>query len=80
MFSRLVRLAIGRPRRVIITAVIVALFALVIGGSLSADLTSGLQDYDDPASPTVAAQNAVLRATGIDQEEGFLLLVRTSAR
>lgn len=79
MFSRLVRLAIGRPRRVIIAAVIVALFALVIGGALSADLTSGLQDYDDPASPTVAAENAVLRATGIDPEEGFLLLVRTSA-
>ena len=65
-------------RRVIIAAALVSLIALGIGGSLSGQLTSGLNDYDDPSSPTVAAQNAVYKATGIDPEQGFLLLVRTS--
>lgn len=77
MFTRLARLALGTPRRVLLVAGAVALVALVVGGSQTAKLTSGLSDYDDPSSSTVAAQNAVLAATGVDPEQGILLVVRS---
>lgn len=79
MFTRLARLALGRPRRVLLTAAVVALLALVVGGSLTTKLTSGLSDYDDPSGPSASAQRDVLAATGVDPEQGVLLVVHTDA-
>lgn len=79
MFTRLARLALGRPRRVLLAAAVVALLALVIGGSLTTKLTSGLSDYDDPSGPSASAQHDVFAATGVDPEQGILLVVHSAA-
>jgi putative drug exporter of the RND superfamily len=80
MFTRLVGLALRRPHRMLWAAGALVLVGLVVGGASANGLTMGLGDYDDPASATALAQHDVRRATGIDLEQGYLVLIHTGHR
>jgi uncharacterized membrane protein YdfJ with MMPL/SSD domain len=77
--TSLARLATRRPWRVLLAFLALAAIGLGLSGTVSARLSNGLSDYDDPASASAQARVAVQRATGIDVEEGYTLLVRLSS-
>jgi uncharacterized membrane protein YdfJ with MMPL/SSD domain len=68
-----------RARLVLWAAVVIALLGLVGGGVASSHLTSSLSDYDAPGSAVVLAQHQIQRATGANPEEGYEVVVRTTA-
>ncbi|GAB2859932.1 MMPL family transporter [Actinocorallia aurea] len=76
MLSRLTDLTTRRPRRFLWAAVLLVVAGLLAGTVASLAMTMGLGDYDDPASPSSAARRDVLAATGIDPEQGYLVLIR----
>ena len=77
--STLAGLATHRPWRVLLAFLALAAVGLGLSGTVSGRLSDGLSDYDDPASASAQARVAVQRATGIDAEEGYTLLIRLSA-
>ncbi len=68
-----------RARLVLWAAGITTIVGLGAGGIASAHLTSSLSDYDAPGSAVVLAQHQIQRATGANPEEGYEVVVRTSA-
>ncbi len=68
-----------RARLVLWAAGVVTIVGLAAGGMASAHLTSSLSDYDAPGSAVVLAQHQIQRATGANPEEGYEVVVRTSA-
>ena len=77
MFALLAKLAATRARLVVLVGAALFLLAGGIGGSVQALLTTNLTDYDDPGAPGVQARVDFERATGIDYQQGYVLLVRT---
>ncbi|GAA3203639.1 MMPL family transporter [Actinocorallia longicatena] len=77
MLSQLSDLVLRYPRRFLWGAVPLVVAGLIAGAVASVTMTMGLGDYDDPDSPSARAQHEVLLATGIDPEQGYLVLVRT---
>ncbi|MER5772503.1 MMPL family transporter [Streptomyces sp. NPDC001985] len=77
MFSALGSALHRRRLAVLLLALAVTALATVYGGGVSAKLTNGLSDYDDPGGANVAARDTIARATGVDPQQGYLLLVRT---
>jgi RND superfamily putative drug exporter len=77
VFALLAKLAATRARLVVLLGAALFLVAGGIGGSVQALLTTNLTDYDDPGAPGVQARADFERATGIDYQQGYLLLVRT---
>jgi uncharacterized membrane protein YdfJ with MMPL/SSD domain len=77
VFSLLAKLAASRARLVVLVGAALFLLAGGIGGSVQALLTTNLTDYDDPGAPGVQARVDFERATGIDYQQGYLLLIRT---
>jgi hypothetical protein len=69
-----------RARGVLWAAGVIALLGLLGGGVASAHLTSSLSDYDAPSSAVVLAQHQIQRATGVNPEEGYEVVVRTAER
>jgi uncharacterized membrane protein YdfJ with MMPL/SSD domain len=80
LFTVLVRLARHRSKLLLWAAGLLTLAGLVIGGFSTANLTMGLNDYDDPGSASVQAQHQIEQATGADPEQGYLITVHTSTR
>ncbi len=68
-----------RARLVLWVAGVATIVGLAAGGIASAHLTSSLSDYDAPGSAVVLAQHQIQRATGANPEEGYEVVVRTSA-
>jgi uncharacterized membrane protein YdfJ with MMPL/SSD domain len=68
-----------RARLVLWAAGVATIVGLGAGGIASAHLTSSLSDYDAPGSAVVLAQHQIQRATGANPEEGYEVVVRTSA-
>jgi uncharacterized membrane protein YdfJ with MMPL/SSD domain len=68
-----------RARLVLWVAGVATIVGLAAGGMASAHLTSSLSDYDAPGSAVVLAQHQIQRATGANPEEGYEVVVRTSA-
>ena len=68
-----------RDKTVLWAAGVIAFLGLVGGGIASSHLTSSLSDYDAPGSAVVLAQHQIQRATGANPEEGYEVVVRTSA-
>ena len=68
-----------RARLVLWAAGVATIVGLAAGGIASAHLTSSLSDYDAPGSAVVLAQHQIQRATGANPEEGYEVVVRTSA-
>lgn len=79
MFALLAKLVATRARLVVLLGAALFVVAGGIGGSVQALLTTNLTDYDDPGAPGVQARVDFQRATGIDYQQGYLLLVRTPA-
>lgn len=77
MYGSLARLADRRPRTVLLTGLAVFLVGGAVGGSVYPMLTTGLDDYDAPGAPGVRARADIEAATGIDYQQGYVLLVRT---
>ncbi|MDX3482387.1 MMPL family transporter, partial [Streptomyces scabiei] len=69
-------------RRIVLLllTLLVTALATVYGGTVEEKLSNGLSDYDDPGGGNVAAREIIERATGIDPQQGHLLLVRTDER
>ncbi|ANW21311.1 MMPL family transporter [Streptomyces clavuligerus] len=80
MFSALGSALHRRRIAVLLLALVVTVLATAYGGSVSGKLTNGLSDYDDPAGGNVAARETISRATGIDSQQGYVLLVRTDEK
>lgn len=80
MFTLLARLAATRARLVVLLGIGLFLVAGAVGGSVQQLLTTNLTDYDDPGAPGVQARVDFERATGIDYQQGYLLLVRSPER
>ncbi len=77
MFSALGSALHRRRLVVLLLTLLVTALATVYGGTVSEKLSNGLSDYDDPGGGNVAAREIIERATGIDPQQGYLLLVRT---
>ncbi|MER6917181.1 MMPL family transporter [Streptomyces sp. NPDC000594] len=80
MFSALGSALHRRRIAVLLLALVVTVLATAYGGSVSEKLTNGLSDYDDPSGGNVAARETIARATGIDPQQGYVLLVRTDEK
>jgi RND superfamily putative drug exporter len=80
MPARLSKLATQRPRAVLLTGLALFLVGGAVGGTVYPMLTTGLDDYDAPDAPGVQARADIQAATGIDYQQGHLLLVRTDQR
>ncbi|WP_159767196.1 MMPL family transporter [Streptomyces sp. HM190] len=80
MFSALGSALHRRRIAVLLLTLLVTALATVYGGTVSEKLSNGLSDYDDPGGGNVAAREIIERATGIDPQQGHLLLVRTDER
>jgi putative drug exporter of the RND superfamily len=68
-----------RSRKVLWAAGVIALIGLAGGGAASSHLTSSLSDYDAPGSAVVLAQHQIQKATGVNPEEGYEVVVRLAA-
>src|ERR687888_149979 len=73
MLERLSDLAHRRRRRIVIGAVMLAIVAAAVGGSVASRLAS--YGADDPATDSVKTSNAIERATGVEAEPGVVVLV-----
>jgi RND superfamily putative drug exporter len=80
MFSALGSALHRRRIVVLLLTLLVTALATVYGGTVEEKLSNGLSDYDDPGGGNVAAREIIERATGIDPQQGHLLLVRTDER
>jgi uncharacterized membrane protein YdfJ with MMPL/SSD domain len=80
MFSALGSALHRRRIVVLLLTLLVTALATAYGGTVEEKLSNGLSDYDDPGGGNVAAREIIERATGIDPQQGHLLLVRTDER
>jgi uncharacterized membrane protein YdfJ with MMPL/SSD domain len=74
MLQPLISLATRRPGRVLAVALVFTALAGAIGGPLPSLLHAG-RDFEDPASPSARARQAITRATGAEAEPGVVALV-----
>ncbi|MDQ2723900.1 MAG: hypothetical protein M3Y36_00105 [Actinomycetota bacterium] len=65
-----------QPRKVLVAAATFVVVGLVVGDAATSRLSSGESDYLPPSSSVATAYHQVQRATGADQQEGYVLLVR----
>ncbi|MFD7988276.1 MMPL family transporter [Kitasatospora indigofera] len=79
MFKALASLLHQRRRLVLLASLVLLVVAGAIGSSLQQHLTNGASDYDDPGGGNVTARKVIQQATGIDPQQGYVLLVRTDA-
>lgn len=72
---------LSRYRRTVLvmTGLVVAVAGLLSLG-LQSHLSSGWSDFDDPGSSNVKARQVITQATGVDPQQGYVLLVRTPER
>ena len=82
MITRLVELAAGRTRRVLIGAGILFLLAAAVGAPVVSQLKSQSSDFQDPAAQNQQVLRAIERATGQSADFGVAALVpsRTDVR
>ncbi|MDG5804491.1 MMPL family transporter [Streptomyces ossamyceticus] len=80
MFSALGSALHRRRIVMLLLTLLVTALATAYGGTVEEKLSNGLSDYDDPGGGNVAAREIIERATGIDPQQGHLLLVRTDER
>jgi RND superfamily putative drug exporter len=77
MYAALSRWVTNRAWTVLIGGLVLFLVGGTVGGSVYPLLTTGLDDYDAPDAPGVQARRDIEQATGIDYQQGHILLVRT---
>ncbi len=79
MLASIARLVSARPKRVLLATLLFAVFAGVVGGSVAGGLKAGSDNFEDPASESVAARHTLERAAGMSSEPDALALVRPGA-
>jgi len=77
--SGLARITGRRPWLVLLAFLILTVTGMGMSGVVSGRLNDSLDQYDDPASASSQAHAEVQRATGVDVEEGYTVLVRLEA-
>ena len=75
MFDALTRLATRRPRRVVAVSLLIAVTCAVLGGGVAERL--GPYGAEDPDTDSVAADQMLESASGIDPDTGMVALVST---
>src|SRR5690348_3203993 len=78
MLSALADRGIRRPRRILIGALVAFVVAAVLGGPVAGQLDSA-NGFEDPGSSSVAASDAIQRASGVDAAPGIIAVVDTPA-
>ena len=76
MLSALAERGIRRPRRILIGALVTFVVAAVLGGPVAGQLDSA-NGFEDPASSSVAAREAIQQASGLDAAPGVIAVVDT---
>jgi uncharacterized membrane protein YdfJ with MMPL/SSD domain len=76
MLNALAERGIRRPRRVLVGAFLAFVVAAVLGGPVAGLLDSG-NGFDAPGSSSVAARQAIERASGLESGPGVIALVET---
>jgi len=75
MLTRLGRLVVARPRRVLLATLVFLVLAGVLGGPVAGLLSTG-DDFADPGSEAVAAKERIEAATGVGATASVVVLVR----
>jgi uncharacterized membrane protein YdfJ with MMPL/SSD domain len=76
MLSALAERGIAKPRRILIGALVTFVVAAVLGGPVAGQLDSA-NGFEDPGSSSVAAREAIQRASGLDPAPGIIAVVDT---
>jgi uncharacterized membrane protein YdfJ with MMPL/SSD domain len=76
MLRALAERGIHRPRRTLIGAFVAFVVATVFGGPVAGLLDSG-NGFEDPGSSSVAAREAIERASGLEASAGIIAVVDT---
>src|SRR6476660_9680862 len=76
MLSALAERGIRRPRRILVGALVTFVVAAVLGGPVAGQLDSA-NGFEDPGSSSVAAREAIQRASGVDAAPGLIAVVDT---
>jgi RND superfamily putative drug exporter len=76
VLTAIARLVSARPQRVLLATVLFAVLAGVIGGPVAGSMKGGSDNFEDPASESVAARQTLERAAGASSEPDALALVR----
>jgi RND superfamily putative drug exporter len=76
VLSALADRGIRRPRRILIGALVTFVVAAVLGGPVAGQLDSA-NGFEDPGSSSVAAREAIQRASGVDATPGIIAVVDT---
>ena len=79
MLSALAERGIRRPRRILIGALATFVVAAVLGGPVAGQLDSA-NGFEDPGSSSVAARQAIQKASGLDGSPGLIAVVDTPGR
>jgi RND superfamily putative drug exporter len=76
MLTAIARLVSARPRRVLVATLLFAVLAGVVGGPVAGSMKGGSDNFEDPASESVAARQTLERAAGASSEPDAIALVR----
>jgi uncharacterized membrane protein YdfJ with MMPL/SSD domain len=76
MLTALAERGIAKPRRILIGAFVAFVVAAVLGGPVAGQLDSA-NGFEDPGSSSVAAREAIQRASGLDPAPGIIAVVDT---
>ena len=79
MLSSIARLVSARPKRVLLGTLLFAVVAGVIGGPVAGSMKAGADNFEDPASESVAARNTLEHAAGTSSEPDVIALVRPAS-
>ena len=80
MLTAIARLVSARPKRVLLATLLFAVVAGVVGGPVAGSMKGGSDNFEDPASESVAARHTLERAAGTSSEPDAIALVRPGAR
>src|SRR2546421_817570 len=76
MLTAIARLVSARPKRVLLATLLFAVLAGVVGGPVAGSMKGGSDNFEDPASESVAARQTLERAAGASSEPDAIALVR----
>src|SRR5437879_4075228 len=79
MLTTIARLVSARPKRILVGTVLFAVLAGVVGGPVAGSMKAGSDNFEDPASESVAARHTLERAAGMSSEPDVIALVRPGA-
>src|SRR5436190_20722740 len=79
MLATIARLVSARPKRVLLGTLLFAALAGVVGGPVAGSMKAGSDNFEDPASESVAARTALEHAAGMSADPDAIALVRPAA-